>query len=75
MGRARARHVESALIARDGYGLAGPLRPGDVVALHWEWVCDRLSARQLRSLRAVTASHLDLVNHRLLHSPPQAVLE
>ena len=67
--------IESALIARDGYGLAGPLQPGDVVALHWEWVCDRLSPRQLASLRAVTASHLDLVNRRLLHSPPQAVLE
>ncbi len=67
--------IESALIARDGYGLAGPLQPGDAVALHWEWVCDRLSPRQLASLRAVTASHLDLVNRRLLHSPPQAVLE
>ena len=67
--------TESALIARDGYGLAGPLQPGDTVALHWDWVCDRLSSRQLASLRAVTASHLDLVNRRLLHSPPQAVLE
>jgi hypothetical protein len=67
--------IETALIARDGYGLPGPLQPGDAVALHWEWVCDRLSLRQLASLRAVTASHLDLVNRRLLHSPPQAVLE
>lgn len=66
--------IESAFVARDGYGLAGPLRPTDVVALHWEWVCDRLSPRQLASLRFVTASHLDLVNRRLRHSPPQAVL-
>ncbi len=66
--------IESALIARDGYGLAGPLHPGEAVALHWEWVCDRLSPRQLAALRAVTASHLDLVNHRMLRSPPQAVL-
>ena len=67
--------IESAVIARDGCGLAGSLQPGDAVALHWDWVCDRLSPRQLASLRAVTASHLDLVNRRLLHSPPQAVLE
>jgi len=67
--------IETAFIARDGYALPRPLQPGDDVALHWEWVCDRLSPRQLASLRAVTASHLDLVNHRLLHSPPRAVLE
>jgi hypothetical protein len=67
--------TETALIARDGYGLPGPLRPGDAVALHWEWVCDRLSPRQLTSLRTVTASHFDLVNRRLSYSPPQAVLE
>ncbi len=66
--------MESAFVARDGYGLAGPLRRGDAVALHWEWVCDRITPRQLASLRAATASHLDLVNRRLLHSPPQAVL-
>ena len=67
--------IETALTARDGYGLPAPLRAGDAVALHWEWVCDRLSARQLASLRGVTASHLDLVNRRLAYSPPQAVLE
>ncbi len=66
--------VESVFVARDGYGLAGPLKRGDAVALHWEWVCDRLSPHQLASLRAVTASHLDLVNRRVRYSPPQAVL-
>ena len=66
--------IETALTSRDGYALPGPLQPGDAVALHWEWVCDRLSPRQVASLRAVTASHLDLVNRRLSHSPPQAIL-
>ena len=66
--------IETAVTARDGYGLTGPLQPGDAVALHWEWVCDRLSLRQLTALRTITASHLDLVNRRLSHSPPQAVL-
>ena len=28
--------TETASIARDGYGLAGPLQPGDAVGLHWD---------------------------------------
>lgn len=30
------------------------LRPGDVVALHWDWVCTRLRSTQLRTLWAST---------------------
>lgn len=47
---------------------------GDWVSLHWNWVCDRLSQRQLRALYAYTTRHLDLVNHRVEHSGPAAVL-
>jgi hypothetical protein len=35
---------------------------GDWVSLHWHWVCDRLSERQVRALRTYTRRHLDLVN-------------
>jgi hypothetical protein len=35
---------------------------GDWVSLHWHWVCDRLSGRQVRALRAYTRRHIDLVN-------------
>jgi hypothetical protein len=41
------------------------LAVGDRVSLHWHRVCDRLSDRQVRALRAYTMLHLDLVNRRL----------
>jgi hypothetical protein len=34
---------------RDGFDLTGDLRPGDAVAVHWDWICDRLD-------RAATAT-------------------
>jgi len=41
------------------------LAVGDWVSLHWDWLCDRLSQRQVRVLRGYTRRHLDLVNRRL----------
>jgi hypothetical protein len=38
--------------------------PGDWVSLHWEWVCDRLTPRQLTALRTYTMFHLDLLNRK-----------
>ena len=35
---------------------------GDWVALHWEWVCDRITERQARLLKAYTDRHLAIVN-------------
>jgi hypothetical protein len=58
-------HEQWATRSTDGLGTAGDLRPGDWVALHWDWVCDRLSRRQLRHLRHYTALHLDVANDRL----------
>ena len=65
---------ESAVIAERGYGLAGSIQPGDHVALHWDWVCERLTPSRERWLRRLTASQLDLVNRRLAHPPPASVL-
>ena len=48
--------------------------PGNWVALHWDWICDRLTQRQLRALRGFTLRHLDMVNHRVEHPGPLAVL-
>ena len=45
-----------------------------MVSLHWDWVCDRLTPRQLRALRGYTQRHLDMVNHRVEHPGPVAVL-
>jgi hypothetical protein len=56
----------------------GPLTPGlragDMVSLHWDWVCDVLDARQLAALRGYTASQLRLVNRALRRPVADAVL-
>ena len=56
--------------------VAGPdgIAVGDWVSLHWHWVCDRLTGRQLRALRGYTLHHLELVNHRVEHSGPALAL-
>lgn len=46
----------------DGLSLSRPLRPGDWVAMHWDWVCDRLSDQQVRALAHYSQQHLDIVN-------------
>lgn len=65
---------ELARLSLGGVSIAAGISPGDVVSLHWDWVCDRLTPRQLRDLRGNTLRHLDLVNHRVEHSGPLAVL-
>jgi hypothetical protein len=67
---------ETARLAQDGtaIGRGLALGPGDVVALHWDWICDKLTPRQLRALHGYTQRHLDMVNHRVEHSGPVAVL-
>jgi hypothetical protein len=66
--------VETAACSIDGVGLAPGLGAGDWVSLHWEWVCDRLSERQLAALRHYTRRHLAIVNEGVDHSGPAAVL-
>ena len=59
--------------AVDGASLGDPVGPGDVVALHWDWVCDRLSPGRLKNLQAWTARQIDLVN-AVAHPAPSNVL-
>jgi hypothetical protein len=76
---------ESAVLARDGLGFVEGVRAGDWVALHWDWVCDRLDAGRLEDLRRSTLGHLEIVNRRLaltrpnrrltLGDPPRSALE
>jgi hypothetical protein len=47
---------------RDGLGFLDDLRPGDWVSLHWDWVCDRLSSRQAKTLGRYTRRMLALAN-------------
>lgn len=56
------RRLETARRARDGVGFLEPFRPGEWVSLHWNWVCDRLSRRQLHMLRRSTLRQLELTN-------------
>lgn len=65
--------LEQVVVAMDGLGLAGPLRPGDWCSLHWDWVCERLSPRRLAALRYRTGRQLAAVN-ALAVPPPVRVL-
>jgi len=66
--------AETAVRSRDGVGMLGVLAVGDWVSLHWEWVCDRLSERQLASLRYYTRRQLSIVNDRVGQSGPALAL-
>jgi hypothetical protein len=57
--------VETVTAARDGQGFVSDLAAGDLVALHWDWVCDRVTRRQMANLVAYTARTLRIANERL----------
>jgi hypothetical protein len=57
-----------------GVGFVDQLAVGDMVALHWDWVCERLAARALRQLRAATNDNLRAVN-TLETCPPASAFE
>jgi len=52
------RHVDSR-------GSLDPLRPGDVVSIHWNWACDALRAGSLRELMRCTRRALEHANATL----------
>ncbi|MGA9597400.1 MAG: DUF6390 family protein [Acidimicrobiia bacterium] len=56
---------EAVVLAKGPIRLAGEVSPGDVVALHWNWICGAISQEQLAHLRRSTATHLDIANQRL----------
>ena len=60
--------TETVVRSVDGVGMVTDLEPGDWVSLHWEWVCDRLTDRQVRLLREYTLKHLRIVNEGNLHA-------
>jgi hypothetical protein len=59
LGHPRIERVQA---WRDGASLAGSVGRGDVVAIHWDWACDRLSDRQLVNLVGWTRYELDFAN-------------
>jgi hypothetical protein len=62
LGESRA---ESVRWSAGGRSLATGLAPGDVVSLHWDWVCDRLTGPDLTALEVTSASQLELTNRHL----------
>jgi hypothetical protein len=46
----------------DGRGFVDEAQPGDWVAIHWGWACDRLTVRQRANLERYTRRHIDLCN-------------
>lgn len=60
---------EQAMVSADDLALSGPVGPGDWVALHWDWVCERLDRRMLTSLRDHTLRQLAVVNGLPVPSP------
>ena len=40
----------------------GGLRPGDIVSMHWQWVCQRLDGRSAQWVRAMTDRMLRVAN-------------
>ena len=49
----------------DGTGFVEDAAPGDVVAIHWDWACERLDAARLGALQRSTSAELRLANQTL----------
>ncbi len=59
--------AETVTCAMGSSGFVNELAPGDVVSLHWHWICDRLAPSQLRQLQFFTARHLRIANAGVRH--------
>jgi hypothetical protein len=56
---------ETVTWAKGGIGFVQEVKPGDHVALHWGWVCDRLEPRCLEDLRRSTLRQLEITNRHV----------
>lgn len=65
---------ETVMVAVGGLGLAEPLRMGDWVSMHWNWVCDRLDPRRLADLKRFSNRQLEITNEDLAHPGPAMIL-
>jgi hypothetical protein len=57
--RAGAPVTEQATWSAHGQSLLPGLRPGDLVALHWDWVCDILTEDQAARIEDHERRQLD----------------
>jgi hypothetical protein len=65
---------EQVLCSSRAGSLTPTVRPGDRVAMHWEWICDVLDRRRLSRLTAYTARILTMTNEALRRPVAAAVL-
>jgi hypothetical protein len=49
----------------DGTGFVDDVEPGEMVAIHWSWACDRLTPRQMHNLVAWTRLALWVTNRTI----------
>lgn len=66
--------TETATLSVGGDGFLTELAVGDWVSLHWDWVCDRLDARQLANLRRYSRRQLEITNHKVSQPGPAMLL-
>jgi hypothetical protein len=66
-GRLRLSAPRAETVSRwlDGTGFVDDVEPGDTVAIHWSWACDRLGPRQLHNLVAWTRLALWVTNRAI----------
>jgi hypothetical protein len=66
-GRLALGAAESTWVTRqiDGRGFADAAEPGDVVSLHWGWVCEVIDPAQQAELARQTSDHFRLANQTL----------
>jgi hypothetical protein len=66
--------VETVLYTTAEGSLVPVVRPGDAVAMHWDWICDVLTPRRLEALRQFTKRILRMTNEALRRPVAAAVL-
>ena len=59
-----------AQVAAGGRRFVGRLAAGDLVTLHWDWVCDRVRPRQVVGLARLTRRLLVAVDHAVARGAP-----
>ena len=65
--------IEEDQVSLNGVGFVEDLAAGEVVSLHWNWVCDRLSVDELARLKHYTAQNLAAVNAMPRPGPAVAI--
>jgi hypothetical protein len=72
--RIRLGEPQRETVSRSLRGPLADLVAGEWVSMHWDWLCDRLSSRQVGNLRHYTLRQLALTNDQVAHSGPNMAM-